>query len=98
MRESILGGYASEHSRNMAMTVIATAPSQTFAANTTTNRQPAIRIPNNNASVSLKDPKETPPAKVEKRSVEFLLKSGLAGGLAGCAVRTPKPPVTAILT
>ncbi|KAF2791165.1 mitochondrial carrier protein-like protein LEU5 [Melanomma pulvis-pyrius CBS 109.77] len=93
MRESIPGGYASEHSRTIAMTAIATAPSQTFATNNTTNRQPAIRIPDNDASVSLKDPRETPPAKVEKRSLEYLLKSGLAGGMAGCAAKTLVGPL-----
>jgi hypothetical protein len=30
---------------------------------------------------------QLPARKVDKRSPEYLLKSGLAGGLAGCAVR-----------
>jgi solute carrier family 25 protein 16 len=83
MRESILGsGHASnvhEPSGNMNT-------AQTFA-NTKSSRQPAIPIPDFDAPSTLKgDMKEPRPAKVEKRSMEYLLKSGLAGGLAGCAV------------
>jgi hypothetical protein len=83
MRESILGsGHASnvhEPSGNMNT-------AQPFA-NTKSSRQPAIHIPDIDAPPTLKDDmKEPRPAKVEKRSMEYLLKSGLAGGLAGCAV------------
>jgi hypothetical protein len=85
MREIVLGsGHGSsahESSGNMIS-------AQTHA-NPRANRQSAIHIPDNDAPATLKDTmKEPQPGKVEKRSAEYLLKSGLAGGLAGCAVCT----------
>lgn len=86
MREIILGSGHASNSHESSGNMIS---AQTHA-NPHANRQSAIRIPDNDASATLKDTmKESQPVKVEKRSVEYLLKSGLAGGLAGCAVCTP---------
>ena len=86
MREIILGsGYASNAHDSSGNVNRAQTP-----ANPHANRQSAIHIPNNDALAALKDSmKEPQSGKVEKRSVEYLLKSGLAGGLAGCAVCVP---------
>ena len=35
-------------------------------------------------------PRRKPPPKLDKQSTEYVLKSGLAGGLAGCAVSDAK--------
>ncbi|KAF2706794.1 mitochondrial carrier [Pleomassaria siparia CBS 279.74] len=65
---------------------------QTFNANA--NGQPAIHIHDNDGSRLLKDNMKDPqPKKVEKRSVDYLLKSGLAGGLAGCVAKTVVGPL-----
>jgi hypothetical protein len=80
------------HHDNPGQSHIMTATAQTFPAST--NRQPP---PKHNDDGSITAGKEgmastgqTPARKVDKQSAEYLIKSGLAGGLAGCAVRPPK--------
>ncbi|KAF2189464.1 mitochondrial carrier [Zopfia rhizophila CBS 207.26] len=91
MPESILGGHASkalhEHSRTMTTTA-----AQTFT--TSTQRQSAICPTDDDAIVPQKDKMRAPQwRKVDKRSPEYLLKSGFAGGLAGCAAKTVVGPL-----
>ncbi|KAF2120702.1 ADP,ATP carrier protein [Lophiotrema nucula] len=85
MPESILGSHASpalqEHSRNMTTTL---KKSRVFAAEGTSpiagSQKEEVMPP-------------APPKKIEKSSLEYLVKSGIAGGLAGCAGKTVVGPL-----
>lgn len=60
--------------------------------NTTQRQQPGIRPPDDETILPQKQVKEMQePRKVDKRSTEYVLKSGFAGGLAGCAVCSHHP-------
>jgi hypothetical protein len=51
---------------------------------------PTQRIyPRNDAPVTLHVPASREMKSVDKRSLDYLLRTGFAGGLAGCAVRSP---------
>ena len=82
MPSSILGGHAS--------TLSATADPQTMttaqvAPPRRSLREPPICPTDEEALVPKKGQKHQ---KVDKRSPEYIIKSGLAGGIAGCAVST----------
>ena len=87
MSSSLVNNAADDPSRIM------TAAQTTLTAHTTqsSKRQPPICLTDEEAVVSAKDKKDnmasdSPRRKVDKRSTEYVIKSGLAGGLAGCAV------------
>ncbi|PSN72730.1 mitochondrial carrier [Corynespora cassiicola Philippines] len=79
---------------------IMTAAQTTLTAHTTqsSKRQPAICPTDEAAVVPAKDKKDnmasdSPRRKVDKRSTEYVIKSGLAGGLAGCEGKTVVGPL-----
>ncbi|KIW34344.1 uncharacterized protein PV07_01125 [Cladophialophora immunda] len=50
-------------------------------------------FPDNDASITLKRPASQAQKPLDKRSLEYILRSGLAGGLAGCAAKTVVGPL-----
>lgn len=87
MRESILGDHAlPEDPRTMTTTA------QAF---TTSPKERHLFVTDDATPVPHKDTMRTvtQKQKVDKRSPEYLLKSGFAGGLAGCAVCCTPPDV-----
>ncbi|KAF2636973.1 ADP,ATP carrier protein [Massarina eburnea CBS 473.64] len=65
----------------------------TPAAHPLTNRQPSNPYPTSNENIRADKKRMGPPRKVDKHSPEYLLKSGFAGGLAGCAAKTVVGPL-----
>ena len=88
MPSSTLGGHASTLSATTdprTMTAVQVAPSRRSL------REPPICPTDEEALVPKKGQKHQ---KVDKRSPEYIIKSGLAGGIAGCAVSTNPPNAT----
>lgn len=82
MPESILAGNASYQlpdSRTMTTTA-------QYASVARTQRTPPICPTDEETILPDKDKMTVPTRKVNKKSPEYILKTGLAGGIAGCAV------------
>lgn len=92
MSENILHHAAHDESRAMATTA---AQNPLFKAPSMARKQHAPLCPTDEAALvpEKSDSPAQKPAKVDKRSAEYLLKSGLAGGLAGCAVWSLFPAI-----
>ncbi|KAH7130683.1 mitochondrial carrier protein-like protein LEU5 [Dendryphion nanum] len=89
MSENILRHAAYEPPRTM------TTGAQSLT-NPAAKRQPSICPTDDETLVPRKDTmagSKQPPAKLDKRSTEYIVKSGLAGGLAGCAAKTLVGPL-----
>lgn len=91
MSENILRHAAHDQSRTMTTT--AAQPPPLFAAPSMAKKQhPPLCPTDEEALVPHKDQQRgRRPSKVDKQSLEYLVKSGFAGGLAGCAVWTLSP-------
>jgi len=87
MRESIPGGHASspnsEDNNTNPMTSALISP----------RREPAICPTDDDAILPRRKKEEAQKRKVDKRSTEYIVKSGMAGGLAGCAAKTVVGPL-----
>ena len=81
-RSSMSGHAEQEDSRIMT----APAAAQTLPAYAKGPSKPSYSADDEGGS---RPEKKMAPRKVDSRSPEYLLKSGFAGGLAGCAVRLP---------
>lgn len=89
MSENALRHAAYDPSQTMTM------GAQTLAA-PSTRRQPPLCPTDEEAVMPRKDTSTSSrqqPARLDKRSTEYILKSGLAGGLAGCAAKTVVGPL-----
>ncbi|KAF2202167.1 mitochondrial carrier [Delitschia confertaspora ATCC 74209] len=85
MAESILAGHASNKVHDSDIM------KRTAHLPTGTTQRPGICPTDDEAIVPHKD--EMRPRKVNKQSPEYVLKSGLAGGIAGCAAKTIVGPL-----
>jgi solute carrier family 25 (mitochondrial carrier protein), member 16 len=68
------------------------------ASNGTTERKPTVSQSGYDITSQMKTERdmergERRSKKLDKRSTEYLIKSGIAGGIAGCAVSGPKSAV-----
>lgn len=77
------------HDDTHTMTSTAAAQTPPFTTPTANTKSQSPIWPNDNEALAPGKDRMKPQRKrkVDKRSPEYLLKSGLAGGLAGCAVR-----------